>query len=82
MASAENAEATSTQVINARQPEKSDKDIDAALAGFADDTWSRDALSFSPQEQRVLDLYDQLKELELEKALVQAQNDHANGTVH
>jgi hypothetical protein len=61
---------------------KSDADMDLALAALADDTRSHDVLSFSNQELKILELYDELKEIELEKAVARAQLAKANGKLY
>ena len=50
-----------------------DKDVADAFADLARIRQPRDSVSFTETEQKILELYDQLSELRLERALLEAQ---------
>ena len=57
-----------------------DVELDDAFTEIAKDT-KVSTVSFSPQETEILDLYDQLQDLRLENALMNAQISQAKGTM-
>ena len=50
-----------------------DKDVADAFADLANIRQPRDSVSFTESELKILELYDQLSELRLERALLEAQ---------
>ena len=57
-----------------------DKEVDESFAEFAKRLPSREPVTFTERETRILEIYDQLMELRLEGALLDAQSNLGRGS--
>ena len=74
--SVDSTQLASAVMSSAFRPENGtsqDKDVADAFANLANTRQPRDSVSFTETEQKILELYDQLSELRLERALLEAQ---------